>query len=243
MRLRFVVSVLISFIFLVGPAEAGLFSVSDQQVIVAGRKAHRQVMNKYGAWDNPEQQARVERLGRTLAQFSVRPDIHYRFYLLNSPILNAFATPDGSIHVTRGLATAFSTDDELCFILGHELTHVEKRHGKQQIEKAMQTQAAGSILLLALGQRGSLARLGMEGAEYWLSMKYSREFETQADEGGMGLLKKGGIDSENGPKALEHLFNVSKAHPDMLNQYFGSHPMPDDRIKHAKEFAADLKKN
>ncbi len=224
-------------------AHAGLFSISDQQAIDAGKQAHADVMKQYGEWRNSAQQARINRLGRNLDRFSQRPEIHYRFYLLNSDILNAMATPDGSVHVTRGLATHFTDDRELSFIIGHEMTHVEKRHGKQQIEKAMETQAGGTLLLILLGKNGGkAAQIGVGGAAFWLTMKYSRDFEYQADEGGMRLLKRAGIDPGYGPKALKRLFQLSKDSPNLVEQYFGSHPLPPERIKHAEDFANSLKR-
>lgn len=221
-------------------ADAQLFSVSDTQVIAAGRQAHAQVMKQYGGWHDPVQQERVDRLGRRLAEFSERPEIHYRFYLLNSNILNAMATPDGSIHVTKGLATHFTDDNELSFILGHEITHVEKRHGKQQIEKTMQTRAAGNILLSVLGRGSILNQIGVGGASYWLTTKYSRDFENQADEGGVRLINKEGIDPHYGPKALRHLEELSKAHPGLMQTYFGSHPLTPERVTRTQTLADSL---
>src|SRR5262249_20626235 len=92
-------------------SDAQLFSISDDEVIEAGRQAHDEIMKQYGVWEDPAQQARIERLGANLTRFSQRPDVRYEFYLLDSNILNAFATPDGSVHVTRGLATAFSDNE------------------------------------------------------------------------------------------------------------------------------------
>lgn len=217
-----------------------LFAVSDDEAIQLGRKAHQEILKQYGVWKDQKQQERVNRLGRSLARFSNRPEIRYHFFLLNSNILNAMATPDGSIHVTRGLASRFP-DDELRFVLGHEITHVEKRHTKQLLERNMTAQAGGNLLLILLGNKSPAARIGVQGAGFWLAMKYSREFEYQADEGGMELLSKGGWDPETGPKALKHLFQLSKQSPNLLSQYFGSHPLPAERILHAEEFARKLK--
>lgn len=233
---------ILGFLIFAAQANASLFSVSDQEVIQAGKQAHQEILKKYPLWDNSEEKARIDRLGNNLSKFSGRPEIRYRFYLLDSKILNAFATPDGSIHVTRGLATQFKNDDELSFVLGHEITHVEKRHGKQQIEKSMETQAGGNLLLLLLGKKSPVARFGIQGGAYWLSMKYSRDFETEADEGGIQLLQEAGISPDYAVKSLQRLSDLSKTHPDLLTKYFGSHPMPEDRISHAKEYATQLDK-
>lgn len=220
--------------------EAALFSVSDQDVIDAGKQAHQEVMSQYGAWNDAAQQDRVDRLGKNMTRFSTRPEIQYQFYLLNTDILNALATPDGSIHITRGLLEHFTDNHLLEFVLGHEMTHVELRHGKQAIEEAMQTQAEGNILLLLLGKNSTAAQMGINGAALWLNMKYSRDHEYQADEGGMKLLKAAGIDPHYGPKALQTLFEVSQAQPGLLDKYFGTHPLPQDRIPRAQQVADQL---
>lgn len=228
-------------ILLSGPAKAELFSVSDADVIRAGQQAHQEIMKQYGAWNNPAQQRRVEHLGGRLIPFTRRRDVQYRFYLFNSDILNAMATPDGSVHVSKGLATHFTDDNELQFIIGHEITHVERRHGKQQMEKAAEIQTEGSLLLIILGQQKSTAaRIGMSGAAFWLNMKYSRDFEYQADEGGMRLIQRAGIDPHYGPKALTRLANIDKANPGLLEKYFGTHPLNSERIAQAKQFADRL---
>lgn len=239
-RLLSQVVLILFFVSAWGAASPGLFSVSDDEVIDAGRQAHDEIIRQYGLWGDLAQQERMERLGRSLARFSSRPEMQYGFYLLDSEVLNALATPDGSIHLTRGLVSQFNDDRELSFFLAHEMAHVEKRHGKRQAEKMMETQAAGSLLLLILGKNDQASRIGMSGAALWLTMKYSRDFEYEADEGGMQLLKQAGIDPHYGPKALAHLFELKKRQPGILDRYFGTHPMPDDRVKRASQVADKL---
>jgi len=231
---------LVAVIFLVSvQSRAGLFSISDDEVIQAGRQAHDQVMQQYGAWEDPSQQARVDRIGSNLARFSQRPEIHYTFYLLNTDVINAIATPDGSLHVTRALLTAFP-DNELTFVMGHEMTHVELRHAKKQAEQAATTQAAGDIISMFLGKNSNLAQLGISGGAYWLTMKYSRDDETQADEGGLRLMQQAGIDPHYGVAALQRLQSLSQNNPGLLDQFFSDHPLDSARIAHAQQIADQL---
>jgi len=219
-------------------------SVSNAQVILLGRRAHAQLVRLYGLWNDPAQQARVDKIGHNLLPYAHRHDVNYRFFILDSNNINAMATPDGSIHIFRGLLEAFPDDHELTFIIGHEMTHVEKRHGKQQIEKALRTRAMGNTLLGFFGG-GSLfnqlgVRAGVGGATYWLTMKYSRDFEFQADEGGVLFLQNLGIDPHDGAKALAHLQALDKSKPGLMKTYFGTHPLTPDRIAKAQEIADHL---
>lgn len=230
---------LLAIVFLTGRADAQ-FGVSNQAVINAGIQAHQQLIRQYGIWNDPAQQSRVDRLGALLTRFSKRPEIHYRFYPLNSGEINAMATPDGSIHITRGLLQNFPNDNELLFILGHEITHVELNHAQKQIEQAQATQAGEDVLSMLFGQNSSLANLGIQGAGYWLMMKYSRDDEYQADQGGMQLLQKAGINPHWGVRALRHLASLDQSQPSLVAQYFSDHPLDDARIARAQQAADSL---
>jgi len=233
-------ALLVFFCFISLQSRAGLFSVSDDQMIQAGKQAHDQVMQQYGAWENPSQQARVDRIGSNLARFSQRPEIHYAFYLLNTDVINAVATPDGSLHVTRALLTNFP-DNELTFVMGHEMTHVELRHANKQAEQAATTQAAESVISMVLGNNNSnLAQLGVSGGAYLLSMKFSRDDETQADEGGLKLMQQAGVDPHYGVAALKRLQSLSQSSPGILDQFLSDHPLDSVRIAHAQQIADQL---
>lgn len=227
-------------LFLIAQDVKAQLGVSDQDVINAGIQAHQQIMQQYSAWNDPAELSRVQRVGNNLTRFSERPEISYQFYLLNSDEINAMATPDGSVHVTKGLLTNFTNDNELSFVLGHEITHVELNHAKKQIEQAQATQVGEDILSILLGQNSTLANFGIGAAGYWLMMKYSRDDEYQADQGGMQFLQKAGIDPHWGIQALQHLASLNKDQPSLIARFFSDHPLDDVRIQVAKRVADNL---
>ncbi|MEO8277596.1 MAG: M48 family metalloprotease, partial [Thermoanaerobaculia bacterium] len=91
----------------------------------------------YGSWDNPQALERVARIGYRVARESGFTDLPFSFYLADMAEPNAFALPGGQIFVTRGMIELGLTDDILAALLGHEITHVVKKHGTRLERKAM----------------------------------------------------------------------------------------------------------
>lgn len=225
----------LSFLFLV--FSGGLFSISQKEEVRIGREASQQIVARDGIWQNPVQQQRVELLGRKLASFSTRKGLTWAFILLSSDKINAMATPGGFVHVTRGLLQNFTADDELAFVLGHEIAHVEKRHSIKQMEQGIMLDLAGSLL----SGRGK-KDLSVTLATAFLQSRYSVKDELEADEISLDFLVMARIDPFAGPRALQHLFALQKSRPDLLDSLFGTHPMPKDRVNRATAKATKLKK-
>ena len=110
--------------------------MSEQQEIALGRKSNQQVLQEYAAYDNPELQAYVQKVGQELAAKSHRTDLVYRFTVLDSKDVNAFALPGGYIYITRGLMGYLNSEAELAAVLGHEIGHVTARHAVRQYTAA-----------------------------------------------------------------------------------------------------------
>ena len=85
---------------------------------------HAEAWNKY-----------VNKIGRGLVPYCNRPDIKYRFAILNSEDINAYSCPGGYIYVTRGLLKALNNEAQLAGILGHEIGHVSQRHIEKEVKK------------------------------------------------------------------------------------------------------------
>ena len=158
-------------------AEAALVSAKQEQEM--GQAAARQLEQQYGVWQDPAQQARLERIGRSLVAQSERKDQPFQFKILNSPDVNALACPGGYIYVFRGLLDYMPDDAELAGVLGHEIGHVVKRHTVRQMEKNMWTQLAAVLAGVATGS-GDVMMAGMVVTDA-LAAGYSRADESQAD--------------------------------------------------------------
>ena len=133
---RFILAIVFVFCCSLGmtpPAEAGL--ISKEQEIEMGRQTAMQLEAKYGVVQDYALQERVNRIGQSLVKVSERQDLEYSFKVLNSDEVNALACPGGFIYVFKGLIDYMPSDAELAGVLGHEITHVVKKHTVHQIGK------------------------------------------------------------------------------------------------------------
>ena len=95
---------------------------------------------------DPILNAYVSSLGNAIAGVSDRPDLEYRFYVINSPVVNAFALPGGHIYLSRGLIEQTASGSELAAALAHEIGHVAERHGVAKMERHLRTGSVVSML-------------------------------------------------------------------------------------------------
>lgn len=181
--------------------------MSEADEIFMGRKYHPKILEQYGKYDNPALQAYVSQVGKRLAAFSHRPGLVYRFTVLDSADINAFALPGGYIYITRGLLAYLNTEAELAGVLGHEIGHVTARHSVRQ-----QTASTASNISMAIGQIlvPELRNQAIFDTYDYLSSVfmsgYSREHELEADSLGAEYLARAGYD----PRAMINILKVLK---------------------------------
>jgi predicted Zn-dependent protease len=148
--------------------------------------------------------------------------------LLGSKDLNAFCMPGGKIAFYYGILDKLQlSDDEVATIMGHEIAHALREHARERIGKNLATRAGASIVssLLGLGNVGDAA-LGM-GAQL-LTLKNSREDESEADIVGMDLAARAGYDPKAGVSLWQKMMSASKGAPP---QFLSTHPAGETRIR------------
>src|SRR2546425_6536984 len=162
-----------------------------------GRQAAAEAEQQFPLLRDAEVTAFVESVGQRLVA-SIPPEFRhpeFRFYfkVINARDINAFALPGGPMYVNRGMIEAARTEGEMAGVMAHELSHVALRHGTAQATKA-QKYAVGAgvagILGTILGGPavGQLAQLPI-GAYF---LRYSREYETEADVLGAQIMARAG---------------------------------------------------
>jgi predicted Zn-dependent protease len=179
--------------------------LSEEKEIALGRQSDEQVRGEYGVYENAALQAYVNEVGQRLAKLSHRQGLQWKFTVVDSPDINAFALPGGYIYITRGLMAYLDSEAELAGVLGHEIGHVTARHGAQQ---ATQEQTAG-IGVLAATILGSVveSRYGVSGiadiagkvggaVAQGVILSHSREHELQADQLGAEYLNRANYDPD-----------------------------------------------
>lgn len=207
-----------------------------QDDIKIGREASVEVEKQFPILTDAEATRYVETVGRRLvaaipSQYQ-RAEFQYKFQIVNASDINAFALPGGPMYVNRGMIEAATNEGEMAGVMAHEISHVALRHGTaqatQQSNPLNQILGIGAILGGAIlgGQTG--AQLGqMVAAGYFL--RYSRDYETQADTLGAQILANAGYD----PIDLANMFKtIEKQSGGSSNpEWLSSHPNPANRYE------------
>ncbi len=211
--------------------------VSAEQIEQAGTQQYGQMKRDaaakkaLGADNNPE----VIRL-RAIAQ-KIIPQTYrwneraktwqWEVNLFGSPQVNAFCMPGGKIAFYTGILEKLKlTDDEVAMIMGHEMAHALREHGRERMGKQMATQGALSIGSALLGL-GDLGRTVANTGGQLLSLTFSREDESEADLIGLDLAARSGFDPRAGVTLWQKMAKVNSGSPP---QWLSSHPAGKNRI-------------
>lgn len=213
----------------------------------AQRKEHERLVSTYGGvYRAPALQALMEQTIARLVVASEKPELKYRVTILNSPAINAFALPGGSLYVTRGLISLANDTAELSSVLSHEMAHVVARHAairEEQIRAAVLNSRAISDVL-SDPQLGALAL-----ARSRLSIAtFSRGQELEADAVGVGIAARAGYDPFGASRFLTSMGRFAQLRATSIAgsqqkdlDFLSSHPSTPERISiavaNAKQFA------
>ena len=174
------------------------------------------------------------RLKRLVAKHRQEDGESFSFRVYLSPRVNAFALGDGSIRVYRGLMERM-TDQELLFVIGHEIGHVVQDHVRRKMAVAL----AGSALRKGIASQenivGELAGSALGGfVEQLANAQFSQEEEEAADDYALHFMEREGYDPRKAVSALEKLARGSGEH-----SFLSSHPAPGERAKRLQAQLAD----
>jgi beta-barrel assembly-enhancing protease len=216
------------------PPKNGYKPSDDVQI---GREAAAQVSKELPLLpENGDADTYVERVGAVLAaaipaEFQ-HSEFRYTFSVVNASDINAFALPGGPMFVNRGMIEAARSEGEMAGVMAHEISHVALRHGTAQATKSqgagVQLGAIGGAILGAIigGNVGDIVTQGTQIGVGAYLMKYSREYETQADVLGAQILARAGYD----PLDLARMFEtIEKEGGNRGPEWLSSHPNPGNR--------------
>jgi hypothetical protein len=176
----------------------------------------------------------VTKVGLLLAQQSERPKLDWTFVVLDTDGVNAFASPGGIVHVTRGALALAKNEAELAGVLAHEVGHVTHKHTVNAIKKNNAVQLGTQE---TLGNRGMfLDQLVNRAYEMVLENSFDRGDELDADKVAVALTQKVGYAPAGLADFLEHLDERNQNQPER-NGLFASHPETKERIEKVRQGA------
>ncbi|HEX8097716.1 MAG TPA: M48 family metallopeptidase, partial [Pyrinomonadaceae bacterium] len=217
------------------------YSTSDD--VKVGLQAAREAEQQLPILNDAETTGYVEDVGRRLVsaippEFQ-HPEFRYYFKVVNARDINAFALPGGPMYVNRGMIEAARSEGEMAGVMAHELSHVALRHGTAQATKAAKYSVLAGVAGIAGailgGQAGGQLGQAAVGAYF---LKFSREYETEADILGAQIMARAGYD----PRDLANMFKTIEQQGGGGGPTFLSdHPSPANRYARINQEAQYLR--
>jgi hypothetical protein len=210
-----------------------------------GRQAAAEAEQQFPLLRDSQVTSYVERIGQRLVasippEFQ-HPEFRYYFKVINARDINAFALPGGPMYVNRGMIEAARTEGEMAGVMAHELSHVALRHGTAQATKAGKYQLGAGIAgvlgtILGGPGLGQVAQVPFAAA----FLKYSREYETEADILGARIMADAGYD----PRDLANMFRtIEQQGGGGGGGFLSDHPSPANRYARINQEAQYLRVN
>ena len=216
------------------PISAPQNRYSPSEDVQLGQQAAKEVGQQLPLLRDDQVQSAVTTIGQRLVnavpnQFR-HPEFRYSFDVVNVREINAFALPGGPMFVNRGMLEAAEDEGQAAGVMAHELSHVVLRHGTAQATKATKYQVgalAGAILGAIIG--GTTGSVVSQGTQFGLGtafLRFSREYERQADLLGAQIMARAGYD----PRDMANMFRIIERKSGSGGpEWLSDHPNPGNR--------------
>jgi len=245
---RFLTIAIISALFINVLAQANVYDkfrtrertnkgyLSEEEEIKLAAEVHKEVTKQAKLNQDPTLNNYINSMGQALARRSERPNLPWRFFVVDDKSVNAFATLGGYVYVHTGLISTTTSEAQLASVVGHEIGHVVGRHGLENVKKAqkMQFGVLGAAILGAIfgGEKGAQAGADLGGliAGGYL-MKHGRDAEREADFLGLYNIERAGYNTGGMIDMFQMLASLS---PNQMGSILSSHPPPAERASNTR---------
>ena len=209
-------------------------NITAEEERTIGQDVSAKIRTRFGVVQDGPVHKYVTLVGLSVARESERPKLPWTFIVLDTDGVNAFASPGGLVHITRGALGLLKNEAELAGVLAHEIGHVAHKHTVNAIRKNKAVQMGTST---ALKDRGSfLNQLSNKAYEIVLENAFDRGDEIDADKASVQYTQKAGYSSATLADFLTRLDDRNKDQP-ARNGLFASHPETQERIDRIRQSA------
>lgn len=218
-------------------------SEMDKAAVTAYDKILAQSKQKGTLNRDPQQVQRIRTIAKRLQPHTKiyrddAPSWDWRVNLIESKQLNAWCMPGGKIAFYSGIINTLQlTDGEIAAIMGHEIAHALREHGRERASEGQVTSIGLGLLGAFAGLSGSSLQLAQQVTAITLTLPNSRKHEIEADRMGVELAARAGYDPFDAVKVWEKMASVSSGSPPEI---LSTHPSNKTRIRDLKKHAASV---
>jgi len=208
--------------------------------IVFGRVLAARILGKYNYYENDKLNEYVNKIGKGLAQFSNRPEIDFKFAVLDTNIVNAFAAPGGYIFVTKGALTQMEDEAELAAVLSHEIAHITEKHIVKELNiKGTEASPVSGFAQVLGGGAGAVKavfnQMVDKAADILFEKGLKKQDEFDSDRVATMIIYTAGYD----PLALKRYLKKISTSDKETKSLTDTHPSFQERIKNVDDVLAE----
>ena len=202
---------------------------SREEEIALGRNITGSLLGAAPLVKDDALQQYVNKVGRWVASQSERADLPWKFGVIESSDLNAFAAPGGYVLITKGLYQKLTNEAQLAGVLGHEIAHVVKKHQLKVLQKQQLLNFGAGKLGDLFGKNDKLAKKAIGSGAEISARSLDKDAEFEADRMGMVLATRAGYNAYGLAEVLQTIGQTKKADSSVA-LLFKTHPAPDERL-------------
>ena len=210
-------------------AEFNWKNPSKEEEIALGREITGSLLGAAPLVKDEALQKYVNQVGRWVANQSERADLPWKFGVIDSADLNAFAAPGGYVLLTKGLYQKMQSEAQLAGVLGHEIAHIVKKHQLKVLQKQQLLGYGASRLSGLFGKKDKLAKKALNTGAEISARGLDKDAEFEADRMGLTLAYRAGYDAYGLPDVLQTIGQTNKSDSSVA-LLFKTHPSPDERL-------------
>lgn len=204
-----------------------MFPIPEADEMKYGEEMHDEVAKEFTFLSTSDARyKRILRIFNQLLPYRERKDINYTLYLIDDPAINAFSHAGGHVYITSGILTDLQNDDELALVLGHEISHVDKKHCIRHVQAQIGAQAAGDYAEVA-AQVGSV-----------ISTPFGQYDEYEADWAGANIMTSAGYNPRKGLEVFRR-WSANENTGDVMEKIFRTHPFSAERVCYLEMYVTE----
>lgn len=214
--------------------------VKHEDVVRVGIASFERAKRTPGLSPDRSQGERLRRVGERISQaaFWDAPDAEWEFVVLKGDTVNAFSAPGGKVAIYSGFFKVVANDDQLAWVVAHEVAHLVARHADERISRQMLAKAGAvaAVVGLAASPAAVAGQAGLQAYEIstaLANLSFDRKQELEADKMALLYMARAGFDPEEGVKAFQNMaaYKTTNGLPVPVDM-FSTHPAYPERNLH-----------